>query len=131
AEFLHRYLSYLEDSDISGAMRKLFADHICALWRETQRDIFAVDSRRITLQEVSRGISLSPSVFEALAAVGIDKQMVDEYLHLNRRRSQIEPRATPVSRNAEFRRLQELEQRIGGTLRKGVSTKSVTFFDGS
>jgi len=136
AEFLDRYLSYLQDPIPSGTMQKLFADHVCVLWRETQRDILYVNSDPITFQEVTRGTNLSPAVLEALSTAGIDQRMIDEYLQLNRMRSQIEPRATPSSifdpsNDAAFRRLQQLEQRIGGALEKRVSTKTITFFDGS
>lgn len=130
AEFLHRYLSYLEDPDPSGTMRKLLTDHVCVLWRETQRDILTIDSDRITFQQVSRGSNLSPEAIEALASAGIDQRIVQEYLQLNRQRSQIEPRAG-TSPGSSFRRLQQLEQRIGKAIQKGVTTKTVTFFDDS
>ncbi|MDJ0686292.1 MAG: hypothetical protein QNJ84_16520 [Alphaproteobacteria bacterium] len=141
AEFLNRYLSYLKESAENNlAMRELFADHVCALSRDTQSDIFSLFNEKVTFQQVLRGGNLSPAELDALAAVGIDRRTIDEYRQLNQRRSQIDPRTRPTtpgflgavdrSRDTQFRRLQQLESSIIDALAKGVTIMSIVFFDG-
>jgi len=133
AEFLNRFLSYLQDNTPGGAMEKLFVDHVCVLWRQTQRDIFSIESNTLTLQDLARDRPLSPAAIAALAAFGIDNSEINEYRELVGRRSLIEPQANrfPLSQTADFQRLQNLESQFQGRVEKGVTTKTVRFFDGS
>lgn len=93
-EFLHRYVSSVEAPDSN--MRQLFSNHVCLLWRETQRDILNISSNELMFQVVSRA-NVRPAAMDALASRGIDEDMISEHLTLNRNRVQIERR---VARSA-------------------------------
>jgi len=139
SEFLHRYVSYLEAPDSN--MRRLFSSHVCVLWREAQRDILTRKSDEFTLQEVSRGRLTSLAV-EALAERGVSREMVRKYAQLNRDRADIQRRVRKGTRvgplrradrraEAQLRELQGLDKSIGNALGGGLTTKTVTFFDGT
>lgn len=131
-EFLTRYLAYLESPEPGGAMFKIFADHVCELWKGTQRDVLDLETRRTINFSIQRSDFIPPEVANALKEVGITREMLNEYKRLERFVNTTRRSANPfVNKPPQLGRLRALESQIQNRLQQLPTTKSITFFDNS
>lgn len=131
AEFLHRFVSFLESPDTEGSMHKLFVDHVCKLWKDDQNDIFDVKLEEITASDIIGNGFLSTSEIETLVAMGISKATMEEYQDLQEKVADVErrnPFVTKGPRPTPEIALAQLQKQIQNEATAKIS-KTVTFFD--
>lgn len=91
AEFLERFLTYqISPSDIS---RKLFVDHVCALWKQSQEYDIHLDRAHldVTPDQIRRG--LSPDILRFLLDNGVPSELLSQA-----RQPDVRPQASPLPR---------------------------------
>ena len=137
-EFLNRYVAFLLVGD--ELTKKLFADFVCVMWRESQERKLHLDRGRIRISLEDLTTRITPEVQRLLEEHGIDRQTLNQ-LHVlsveERRLGTPRDGAPDVSKAASSERAQirrdlsRLEKNIAPKLNKVVVTKTVRFFDGT
>jgi hypothetical protein len=129
AEFLNRYVSYANSND--EVSKKLFADYVCTMWRDTQERRLQLDRGQvqISIEDLKGGVS--PQVEQLLEQHGIESGTIRRLRDLEVQRTT--PGAQPlVDRGTgTSRELSDLEKQVTGELQGIRITKTVTFFDGT
>jgi len=122
AEFLERFLTYrLQPSDLS---KKLFVDHVCALWRQSQELSIHVEFGRLDVTPFDLRRGLTPEVRKFLEANGVSGSLLDQAAGPEPAR--VFPQAPQVTRTPA-NAIEQLEGQVQGVMLK----KGVTFFDGA
>ena len=76
AEFLERYLAYKIDG--SGRSKALFANHVCALWKQWQEYSIHIDSAPLNLSDLSLRAGVTPEVRRFLRENGVPDYLLDQ-----------------------------------------------------
>ena len=147
AEFLNRYLSYLEDPNPTGISRKLFSDLVCALWKDSQKRRVRIERKPVEVSQFDIRRGLDPDTERLLLTNGVPADLIERVKHPEAFANQsspsvqrdtgllarVNPTATPrVNPTVNPQSVADNAMATVSKVSSGITViKTVTFFDGT